>query len=99
MDNVQPKDSSSTVERLFINLSPLIIGIAAILLFFLIIRLNKTSQDVQVANAYSMVSNCILGKSANPPFMQHEIEACYIQVEKVTGVSLERFDEQLNNEN
>lgn len=86
-------------ETIFLKVAPLLIFIAAALLVFLIFQLGKTSKAVTETSAYTRVSNCILGKSANPPFTQEEIEKCYIQVEKDTGVQLERFDRQLRNEN
>ncbi len=88
----------TTVDNIFGKLVPLLICIAGIMLIFVILQLGQTSNSVAETAAYTRVSNCIVAKSANPDFTQDEIERCYVQVEKNTGISLERFDFQIHNE-
>lgn len=80
------------VENIFIKLAPWLIACAAVLLIFTIGQLSKTSNAVEETSAYTRTSNCILGKSAKLPVLQEDIEECYEQVERDSGISLERFD-------
>lgn len=86
--------NESNMQRYFLAVAMLIIGIAAALLFMTFTELGKTTDEVRRTSAYTRVTNCILGKSANPPMTQTEIEKCYAQVEKNTKIELERFDYQ-----
>lgn len=88
----------SGIENVFIKAAPWLIGLAAILLVLLIGTVNKTTDAVKETSAYTRVSNCILGKSGTP-FTQEDIELCYVQVEKNTGIQLERFDTQARGDN
>jgi hypothetical protein len=90
---------ASGFEGIFMKVAPWLIAVAAVVLIFTLFQVSKTGQSAQETSAYTRVSNCIVAKSANPEFTQDEIERCYVQVEKDTGVSLIRFDEQINNEN
>lgn len=92
-------NEQSRLEKTFVNLAPWLIGIASVLLIILIYQISKTGSKVAETEAYTRVTNCIVAKSANPEFTQDEIERCYIQVEKNTGESLERFDFQTKGEN
>lgn len=82
------------IRRFFLSIMPYMIVLLAIGIVFLTTRLAATTQEVKETSAYTRVSNCIVAKSANQELTQDGIERCYIQVEKNTGVSLERFDEQ-----
>lgn len=87
-------DKRSKIERAIVTLAPFLIGFASLLLVVLIIQLGKTSEQVSDTQAYTRVTNCVVSKVANPPTTQEAIELCYTQVEKDTGVHLQRFDTQ-----
>lgn len=86
------------IERMLSKIALPIIGVALVLLVIMLVRLNQTSRSVEETSAYTRVSNCIVAKVAEPPTVQDEVEQCYVQVEKDTGVTLQRFDEQTGNE-
>jgi len=81
-------------EKVFLKIAPIVIGVASLLIIVLMLQLNKTNKKVAETSAYTRVTNCIVSASAVPSFTQEEIERCYVQVEKNTHISLERFDEQ-----
>lgn len=86
-------------ERIFVNLAPILIAVAAVLLVVLMYQLDRTKYAVQETAAYTRVSNCMVAKVMTPPTTQEDVEKCYVQVEKDSNISLERFDYQINNEN
>lgn len=84
-------------ERWFVRLVPFLLVAAAIMLLVTMTQVSKTKYAVKETAAYTRVTNCIVAKTATRT--QDDIERCYIQVEKDSGIALERFDEQRNNEN
>jgi hypothetical protein len=91
--------ASLKIQRFFNTVMPYMIVLLALGIIYLTTRLAATTQEVKETAAYTRVSNCIVAKVANPPTTQDDIERCYVQVEKNTGKSLERIDEQVNGEN
>lgn len=71
-----------------------VLAIAAIMTMYLIISINKTNYKVRETAAYTRATNCIAARLASDSISQKEIEDCYVQVEKNTDISLERFDRQ-----
>jgi len=88
------KPIPTRVDMFFRKAGPWIILVAAILLVFLIFQLGKTSEKVAETEAYTRVTNCIVSKVSSPPLAAQDVELCYVQVEKETGVSLQRFDQE-----
>lgn len=96
-DNKRDSSQDSTptyVDRFFAKVGPWIILLAAGLLVFLILQIDKTNAKVSETEAYTRATNCIVARGAQPGFTQAEVEQCYVEVEKKTGLSLQRFDEQ-----
>lgn len=87
------------IEEIVSNFIIPIFIVATAVLVLLMISLSNTSRHVDETSAYTRVSNCIVAKLAGATIPQIEIEKCYVQVEKETGISLERFDMQTHNEN
>jgi len=83
------------VQRFFLLVMPYMIVLLALGVIYLTTRLAATTEEVKETSAYTRVTNCIVSKVANPPTSQDDIELCYVQVEKNTDQSLERFDEQV----
>lgn len=89
----------SKFEKLFVTLAPVLLVVAAILLIITMFQLDETKYTVKETAAYTRVSNCIVAKNSGAVRAPDSVEKCYIQVEKDSDLKLERFDEQLNNEN
>lgn len=85
--------SQGSFENIFIKLAPVVMIVAAVILVALFVEQSRTTQVIDETGAYIRVSNCIDAKVASPPTTQEEVEKCYVQVEKQTGISLQRFDE------
>lgn len=90
---------TSKLEYVFVRLAPILIVVAAILLVITLSQLDKTKYLVKETAAYTRVSNCIVAKSGSSERTAESVESCYAQVEKDSGIPLERFDKQIHNEN
>lgn len=75
-----------------LKIAPALIAIAAVLTILGLFEQNQTVYSVKQTNAYTRVSNCILGKSAYTPVKQSDVEKCYQTVEKDAHIKLKRFD-------
>lgn len=95
---LQEPAERSWFEKLFVGVAPYLIVIAGLLLLGVMLQLGKTNERVAETEAYTRVTNCIVAKSGTTTRNFEDVEECYVQVEKNTGRSLERFDEQTNNE-
>lgn len=85
-------------DNFFGRFALFILAIAAIMIAYLVIGINKTNYKVRETAAYTRASNCIVARLASDSIKQKEIEDCYVQVEKGSGISLERFDKQTNSD-
>lgn len=83
-----------TLARLLAILAPYIVGIAAAIMIIALVQFNQTQYVVKETSAYTRVSNCIVAKVAYTSVKQSDVEKCYQQVEKGSGIKLERFDTQ-----
>jgi len=91
-------DSRSKFEKVFLALAPVLLVLAGVLLIVSLLKLDRTQYTVKETAAYTRVSNCIVAKVSNPDTTVIDVEQCYTQVEKDSGVPLERFDKQTHNE-
>jgi len=87
----------SRFEKMFVTLAPVLLGVAGVLLIITLFQLDETKYAVKETAAYTRVSNCIVSKGSNDRTSE-DVEKCYVQVEKDSGIPLERFDQQVNNE-
>jgi len=87
-------NSKITFESVLAKIGLYVLFVAAILVAVLFVKVGQTNKKVAETSAYTRVTDCIVGKVANPPTSQADVEKCYVQVEKATGISLERFDKQ-----
>ena len=92
-------ENNYRLEKFLAVGAPYMVGIAFIIVIIASFELNRASERVRETEAYTRVSNCIVAKVASPPTDQEAVELCYAQVEKSTGLDLERFGYQVEGQN